>query len=266
MRLNPAALPVVLIAVLLFCAGSILEKKTAARAGRIGLFLTSVILALPSFLFSLDYTHLFDHAAWFYQLRALPYIELVIAGSGLLAGVVSAWFAPETLGERAAAPVALAVLLAIPFVKPVSNPIELDRLSEKCEGEVCMQTTLSTCGPSSAATILKLLGQPSSEKELARECLTSRGGTEVWYIARAFERRGFHASVQVQSANQLSPPSPAIAGVVLPGGAGHFIAIMSQTPEEVMIGDPMNGKLVVKKSDLERYYHFTGFFLVIEAK
>ena len=51
----------------------------------------------------------------------------------------------------------------------------------------------------------------------------------------------------------------------MPGGAGHFIAIMSETPEDVTIGDPMKGKLVVKKADLKNYYHFTGFFLVIHG-
>jgi ABC-type bacteriocin/lantibiotic exporter with double-glycine peptidase domain len=129
-----------------------------------------------------------------------------------------------------------------------------------------MQSTHSTCGPSSSATILKLLGRSSSEKELARECLTSRGGTEIWYIARAFERRGLHASVQIQPLDHLSPPSPAIAGVVLPGGAGHFVAIMDTTPDSITIGDPMKGKLVVRKADLTNVYHFTGFFLVIETR
>ena len=266
MHLNPMAFPVVVLAIVLFRAGSILEKKTMSWAGRIGLFAASIFLALPSFFFALYYTHLFDNAAWFYRFRELPYTELVIGGSGLLAGVLNSWFTPETLGERLAVPIALAVVLTTPFVKPLLDPIDLDRLSGKCEGEVCMQSTHSTCGPSSSATILKLLGQTASERELARECLTSRGGTEIWYIARAFERRGLHAIVQIQSRDHLSPPNPAIAGVVLPGGAGHFIAIMNATADEITLGDPMKGKMVVKKRDLNAAYHFTGFFLVIESR
>jgi len=136
-------------------------------------------------------------------------------------------------------------------------------LRDRCEGEVCMQSAFSTCGPSSAATLLKTLGQTASEKQLAGECLTSRGGTEIWYIARAFQRRGFRTQVLIEPKEALSPPSPAIAGVVMPGGAGHFIAIMSETADEVTIGDPMKGKLLVKRADLRNHYHFTGFFLVI---
>jgi len=266
MHLNPAAFPVVILAIVLFGVGSVLEKKTISGARRICLFAASILLVLPGLFFALYYSHLFDSVAWFYSFRTLPYTEFVIAGSGLFAGVVNSWFGPDTLGNRAAVPVALGVLLTIPFVKPLLDPIDLDRLSEKCEGEVCMQSTHSTCGPSSSATILKLLGRTSSEKELARECFTSRGGTEIWYIARAFERRGLHPNVQIQPLNRLSPPSPAIAGVVLPGGAGHFIAIMNATADSITIGDPMKGKLVVKKADLTNVYHFTGFFLVIETR
>lgn len=86
--------------------------------------------------------------------------------------MLNSWFAPETFGARAAV---LAVLLMIPFVKPVLDPIDLEPLSQKCEGDVC--SIHSTCGPSSSVTISKLFGQTASERELARESLTSRGGT-----------------------------------------------------------------------------------------
>jgi len=264
MHLNPVALPAILCAAVLYRLGIALERRANSRKAKIWLFAVAVFLATPCFLFALYYTHLFDNAAWFYRFRALPYSELVISASGLLAGSVYSWFAPETFGERIAIPVSLFVFLAIPFVKPILDPINLDLLRDSCDGEVCMQSTLSTCGPSSSATILKAFGQKASEKQLARECLTSRGGTEVWYIARAFERRGFHAIVQIQPEGNVLPPSPAIAGVVLPGGAGHFIAILSQNAQDVAIGDPMKGKLTLKKSQLRSYYNFTGFFLVIQ--
>jgi predicted double-glycine peptidase len=263
MHLISVVLVTALFAGVLFCFGSVAGKKAVSRSRRGWLFLAGVILAAPGLLFVLYYTHLFDNTAWLYAFRVLPLTEFLPAGIGLLAGVLHSWFEPESLGERLVIPAALAVLVLIPFAKPLLDPIELDRLREPCEGEVCRQSTFSSCGPSSAATLLKALGQTASEKQLARECLTSRGGTEIWYIARAFERRGFRTHVLVQSPERLSPPSPAIAGVVLPGGAGHFIAIMSETPDEVTIGDPMKGKLVVRRAELQKYYRFTGFFLVI---
>jgi hypothetical protein len=266
MHVIPVATITVLGAGSLFYLGELLGKKTDSRFSKGSLFVAGVVLAAPGFLFVFYYTHLLDNAAWLYKFRILPFTEFLPAGVGFLAGTLNSWFEPESFGQKLLVPSALAVLVLIPFVKPLLDPIELGRLRDRCEGEVCMQSTFSTCGPSSAATLLKAFGVDASEKRLADECLTSRGGTEIWYIARAFERRGYRAQVVIQPKENLSLPSPAIAGVVLPGGAGHFIAIMTETSDDVTIGDPMKGKLIVRKADLKNYYHFTGFFLVIHPK
>lgn len=266
MRVIPVATLTLLSAGFLFCVGFFLRKRTNSRFSRGSLFLVGMIFAVPGLLFALYYTHLFDNAAWFYRCRILAFTEFLPAGVGLFAGIAYSWFEPESLGEKLVIPAALLAVVIVPFVKPLLDPIELDRLKDGCEGEVCMQSTFSTCGPSSAATLLKEFGQVASERQLTRECLTSRGGTEIWYIARAFERRGFRVQVVIQRSESLSPPAPAIAGVVLPGGAGHFIAVMGESAEDVTIGDPMKGKVVIKREDLKNYYRFTGFFLVIHPK
>jgi hypothetical protein len=82
--------------------------------------------------------------------------------------------------------------------------------------------------------------------------------------ARAFRRRGFRARFLIQPDSPGNLPSPAIAGVVLRGGAGHFVAVLSQTPDQVVIADPMIGKLAIDRKDLHNRYRFTGFFLVVE--
>lgn len=218
MHLIPVVLLNVLSAAVLFWLGSVLAKKSLSRSRNGSLLLVGMVLAAPGLLFVLYYTHLFDNAGWFYSFRVLPLTEFLPGGIGLLGGVLHSWFDAETLGQRLLVPSALLVLVLIPFVKPLLDPIELDRLRDHCEGDVCMQSTLSTCGPSSAATLLKAFGQTASEKQLAGECLTSRGGTEIWYIARALKRRGFRQHVLIQSSESRSLPSPAIAGVVLHAG------------------------------------------------
>jgi hypothetical protein len=264
MHLIPVVLLNVLSAAVLFCLGSFLAKKSLSRLRNGSLLLVGIAMAAPGLLFALYYTHLFDNAGWFYSFRILPLTEFLPGGVGLLGGVLHSWFDAETLGQKLVVPSAVLVLVLIPFVKPLLDPIELDGLRDRCDGDVCLQSTFSTCGPSSAATLLKAFGQTASEKQLAAECLTSRGGTEIWYIARAFKRRGLRQHVLIQQTESRSLPSPAVAGVILRGGAGHFIAILSQTADEVTIGDPMKGKLVVKKADLKNYYRFTGFFLVVQ--
>jgi hypothetical protein len=266
MQLNPSVLPTILCSALLFYLGSFLGRQAVSRVNKGCLLLAGIVLASPGLLFVLYYTHTFDNASWFYSFRTLPFTELLAGGIGLPAGILNSWFEPETTGEQLIVPTALLVLTLIPFVKPLLDPIDLSHLRDQCEGEVCLQSTFSTCGPSSAATLLKVLGQTASEKQLATESLTSRGGTEIWYLARAFERRGLRTRVVIQAPDKISPPSPSIAGVILPGGAGHFIAIMNETAAEVMIGDPMKGKLVIRRENLKNYYHFTGFFLVIDPQ
>jgi len=184
-------------------------------------------------------------------------------GLGFIAGLVHSWWQPESFGEKAVVPSVLLVLVLIPFVKPLLDPLDLSQLKDRMDGEVCLQSTFSTCGPASAATILRAFGEEATERQLASECLTSRGGTEVWYIARALQRRGFDPKVVIQSGDSENWPSPAIAGVVLRGGAGHFIAVMNSAGDLVTIADPLKGKFVFTRAELRNRYHFTGFFLVV---
>ena len=252
------------LAAALFRLGGLAERKLVSRVERIGALSIGFIMAVPGLLFVLYYTHLFDGAAWFYKLRALSASELAACGLGFVAGFIHSSLQPSSLGERLAAPAVLLALLLVPYSKPWLAPLDLTWLSGRCDGDVCRQSTLSTCGPASAATILNSLGSKTSEKELATECHTYQGGTESWYLARAIRRRGFKARFLIEPENPNSLPSPAIAGVVVRGGAGYFIAIVSQTPDHVVIGDPMKGKLVIDRRDLHTLYHFTGFFLVVE--
>lgn len=77
-----------------------------------------------------------DNAAWFYSFRVLTLTEFMPGGIGLLAGVLYSWFEPERLGQRLLVPGALLVLIVIPFVKPLLDPIERARLRDHCDGEV----------------------------------------------------------------------------------------------------------------------------------
>lgn len=234
---------------------------------RLGLLVCGVMVACPGLLYVLYYLHVFDSAAWLYNLRTVRYTELLASGMGLLAGIVQAWWEPESIGERAAAPCVLFVLVLIPFVKPLLDPLDLGQLKDHCEGDVCLQSTFSTCGPASAATLLMTFGDDASERELARESFTSRGGTEIWYLARALQRRGIGTRVVIERAQpELMLPSPAIAGVLLPGHAGHFIALLANDGKQVIFVDPMKGKATLSIEELKGKYQFTGFFLFLSQR
>ena len=246
-----------------FWLGALLERARIASFLKISAWILGLVLAVPGLLLILYYIHLFDNAAWFYNLRVLPYTELSGCGLGFLAGMVHSWWQPESLGEKLAVPAVLLAMVLVPFVKPLLNPLDITKLKDHCDGAVCMQSTFSTCGPASAATLLRSFGHSGSERDLAAESLTTRGGTEIWYLARALNRRGMHSIIQIQSRQDPTIPIPSIAGVLLPGHTGHFIAILSANETQVVIADPMKGKFVLNRNELAHSYQLTGFFLVL---
>ena len=266
MSFNFAAIPTVALAGLLFAAGSLVERRVHSRSARMVLLLLGIAAAVPGVTILLDYTHLFGNAAWFYNFRTAPYTEISMCGLGWILGYSYSLIAPEGFGARAVWPAGLLVLVAVPFIKPVLDPIDLNSLRSTCPDSVCMQTTYSTSGPSSAASILLSLGQEASEKCLAREALTSKGGTELWYLARALRRRGFATSYLVRSAAPVVFPAPAVAGVILRGGTGHFIGIVSRSADQLTVVDPLKGKFTVSDKQLKEKYHFSGVFLLIRPR
>lgn len=263
MQANLMLVPTIIGFGIMFWIGSSLEKHLRPGPLRIGIWGLSALLAFPGLLFAIYYFHLFDSAAWFYNLRTIRFTELLGCGLGFAAGVFQSWWQPETFGERVAAPGALAVLLLVPFVKPLLDPLDLDQFEDRCPDNVCMQSTFSTCGPASAATLLRTFGNEATEKELARESRTSRGGTEIWYLSRALRSRRFQTTVVIQPRMGSRRPHPVIAGVLLPGHSGHFVAVLDSNEVETTIADPLKGKVVLGKGDLAHRYDFTGFFLVI---
>jgi hypothetical protein len=261
--MNWLFLPVVALAALLFYAGNKAGPRIATTRGRLLWGAAAAACAVPAVLFATYYLHWFDDAVWFYRFRSLPWTELSAAGAGLLAGLVYAWLAVRGRSWRIAVPALLLAGLFVPYMKAVVAPLDTAGLIDHCRDGVCLQSTASTCGPASAASILRLFNIEESEKTLAQEAYTSSGGTENWYLARALRRRGFSVDYAVLEQPVAKLPYPSVAGVRLPGGAGHFIAILAETGDAYVIGEPMTGRLTVPKSRLGKAYDFTGFFMVV---
>ncbi len=256
----------VFLAFCLFWLARFLAARLPSPPGKSLLFFVAVLFSIPGFLYVFYYTHLMDGAVWFYSLRIHRNTELLASGLGFLAGILYDYWQPETRAEKATISIITLVALSIPFLKPLLDPVNYAALKTSCTGEVCLQSTPSTCGPSSAATILKMFGDSASERELAESSFTSRGGTEIWYLARALQLRGYATQVLVQSSVSPLPRLPAIAGVILPGGAGHFVAVLGEKNGQVTLADPLSGKFQFPASELQKAYHFTGFFLTIRRR
>ncbi|MFK5922022.1 MAG: cysteine peptidase family C39 domain-containing protein [Verrucomicrobiota bacterium] len=127
---------------------------------------------------------------------------------------------------------------------------------------VCLQSTSSTCGAASGATILKALGVEVTESQLAAEAHSYMGGTEAWYLARALRKRGVTVRFRHGEGLDAEVNFPAIAGVRL-GKVGHFIAILGKEGELFQIGDPLRGEESLAAEDLLKRYGFTGFYMEV---
>lgn len=262
MNINTWFYPTILFAVMLYYLSRKIWQIKNGRLFRCIFFIISIILFLPAFLYNFYYLHWMDDAVWYYQFRALPGTELLAAGAGVLAGIVGAVCNKYKLLSNSFILCVLVLGIFVPHSKSALFPVDYSSLENKWRNGFCLQSSNSTCGPASAATILNHVGISMTEAELAKECYSYIGGTEIWYIARALEKRGFQCRFVIDKKDGIHDlPCPCIAGINI--GAGHFITIIDKVQDAYIIGDPLVGRKRMKLEDVFQRLNFTGFFLVV---
>lgn len=262
MNINWLVIPTLCMALLLFMVGRKSMRWCRSPQSRVGLCLLWFILGMPGLLIASYYLHWFDDAKWFYVFRSLPFSELTAAGAGLFVGACSELMKDSLLFPKPVFVALLCIGIVAPHLKPVLAPLSKDQLKDRWKEDICLQSTPSTCGAASAATLFRALGLNVREDELATECFSYRGGTENWYIARAFRKRGFAVTYRTESPFPSDLQLPAIAGVRI-GQYGHFIAIIGMSNGEYITGDPLKGPQVIPATQIATAFDFTGFFMEI---
>ncbi|MFD0894059.1 hypothetical protein KBB96_03040 [Luteolibacter ambystomatis] len=250
---------ILVIAVALLLARRIgLLAQRARKPWRLGIALVLTLLSLPSLWFSVYYLHILPETKLLYDLRAQPLSEWWLAFF-LPAAVSWSAFIPRPLAV-ASYGLAIAAMLP-PFLKPIRRPLDQSRLIEQWIGDSCIQSTESTCGPASSATVLRFLGdKTATEKDLARRAWSTSSGTEAWHLARALRRRGRTVDFEF---NGLPSPDhlPGVLGVNVTGN-GHFIALLKCEGDLWTIADPLSGMEVISRQDLEKR-EISPFFMRI---
>ncbi|OYU43157.1 MAG: hypothetical protein CFE44_19935 [Burkholderiales bacterium PBB4] len=250
---------VLLIAILsAFAVDRICRRLSRLRRIRVSIILT--VLSLPGLIFGIYYLHILPEMQWLYELRSLRVSEFLLAVP-LAAAVAWSHFLkrPLALASYAAA----VCVLFVPFAKPILRPLDRSQLHDQWEEDACLQSTESTCGPSSAATILRRLGHmEASETTLSRQAWSTASGTEAWYLARAIRNQGLRTEFQFNRFPE-GVDLPGILGVRL-GSIGHFIAIIRRDGDLWVISDPLIGKENITTAELNRRYQISDFFLHIE--
>ncbi|TPW19491.1 MAG: peptidase C39 bacteriocin processing [Elusimicrobia bacterium] len=255
MFFNPLVFPTLLLGASLYAAGYRIAGGDLSPSLRRRLLAGSLILCLPGLSFLLYYLHLVREPAWYVEFRSWPFVESASALWGFLFGLVARDrpFAGKWLKLR------LSMLLVfVPFAKPVLLPLGRAPFNDAWEEGVCLQSTMATCGPCSLATVMTALGVPEKERDVARAAFSALTGTENWYLIRHARRRGLRAEVGDRAVlADISPP--AILGVRLPGGAGHFITYLADERGRRVFGDPLSGRLLLTDEQFSKTYDFTGW-------
>ncbi len=241
----------------------------APPRARVALLVLCVPAALVAALFPAYFLHLkFLDQPWYYELRSREWADLLPALGGLSCGVLAGVMHQRRQGrDRAWLRVGaglVVLLLLVSFAKPWLTLVRPAVIRDEWRGGVCLQSTPSTCGPCAAATVLRALGVPAKESELAHEARASRTGTQNWMLARALRRRGLE--VAFDAPERLDAvAAPAVVGVFLSSGAGHFVAWLGERDGRYVVGDPLEGELVLTPEEFARRYRFGRFALLVRS-
>ncbi|MAS95936.1 MAG: hypothetical protein CMO55_22250 [Verrucomicrobiales bacterium] len=256
---NYIGLSAVLLTVLVF----FLTDNMVRRLGglrQVGITAVLILLAVPGASFSAYYLHLFPESEWYYEFRSWRGTEFLVVFIGAAGGAVGALVNP-VVKYIVFAMVFFAAYA--PFCKPIVAPLPKDAFANVEEDGIWQQSTPSTCGPASTATVLSLFGKNITEKEVARRAYSYRGGTEAWYLARVIRDEGLKAEFRFGEGFEPEFSYPAITGVTV-GGIGHFIVIFGPEGDDFVIADPLKGREVISPKQLKERYLFTGFNLQVK--
>ncbi len=259
-----------LVFVIMLVIGVVIAQRYADTPSWV-LALVLSLCCLPAVVYAGYYLHLVDEPVLLYRLRALNGSELLAGLIGLPMGWLAARLSRSQVRAVRLSTLGLAIapmLVVIPYAKPLTTPLNTENISDRWKDGICLQSTPSTCGPGSAATLLHALGLPGDEATLALEAHTSASGTEIWYLARTLRARGAEVSFRTTNPNPEALPYPAIAGTRIggPGGIGHFIAILGREGDQYVVGDPSTGRVLLSPSEIGTTRYFTGFFLLVEPR
>lgn len=122
---------------------------------------------------------------------------------------------------------------------------------------VCLQTSPYSCGPASAAALLRLHGVSATEREMADLCLTRPGntlvsGTSDCGLARGLRAKlGSRSRVEVTAPRYADLPVPCLVPVRLAPRLGHCILVVEAGETGVTVIDPHRGFRTIDRPAFE---------------
>ena len=164
--------------------------------------------------------------------------------------------------------VVLTSMSVLPFAAPAFNRSYLAGLKTRVDGEgVCRQSNDYTCAPAAAVTVLRKLGFPAEEGEIAILSHTSSlTGTEPDVLAKALQKRyggdGLVTEYRAfRSVNELKEAGLTVAVMKFNVLQDHCVAILGVETNRVVVGDPLSGLNSASFEDFEGNWLFVGIVM-----
>lgn len=222
---------------------------------------------------------------WNAAFEFVPPISFLVAGrrefvlTGAMIGLLFGTVVPRLPRARdrvvvyALTGIAIATQGIWPFLAPAFRQAKFAALQTHFDAAgVCLQTTQVTCGPAAAVTALRQYGVTAEEGELALAARTSDyWGTPADLLADAvnerFGARGIGAEYRAfRSADELKSAGLTLAVVKLTWLIDHWVTVFEVTPERVVVGDPLEGRVEWTRAEFERRWRHCGVVIRQEPR
>ena len=221
-----------------------------------------IVVNLPSFIVFLAYIQPFMSVHH-------GYIRYALIGFGI-AGLFSCLL--SNIPEKRAR-VLIVIMIWIFQLKyvllPVGSPIlyrdQVSQLETKFQGNVCMQTTDYTCGPASAVTALRVIGIDAAEADIALAAdTTPQLGTNEVVLAEAIEELyGVKCECRYfGDIDEMKGQCPVLAVIEYSFWYDHFVTVLEVSNDQVIIGDPLNGRWRLKRKDFSEKWRKVGIVFI----
>lgn len=155
-----------------------------------------------------------------------------------------------------------------PFLAPMFNRSQLAHLHTHMDTDgICLQNTAYTCGPAAAVTVLRKLGLPAEEGELAMLSQTSSAtGTPPDLLAEALRQRYGKDGLTVdyrffKNFEELQQAGLTLAVVKYSFMVDHYVAVLKVNDIAITVGDPLNGIQIISREDFLKQWRFCGIVL-----
>jgi len=232
------------------------------------------------YFFPLALIGVYDVAAHKPSLTLVPPISWMMMGRGKFAtiGFIAAMvlatpsFRLPKRRDRAAVFILIVVIVAgmsvWPFLAPAFNRGYLNSMQTKIDADgVCLQHTTYTCGPAAAVTVLRRLGFRAEEGQIAILAHTSSAiGTPPEILAQTLEKQYGKNGLVVEyrafkNVAELRDAGLTLAVVKLNFFLDHYVTVFDVTDDQVIVGDPLMGRVKLSRQEFEQRWRFVGVVL-----